>query len=152
MGRVNAALLRRAIDSRFATLWYAMLSGDGGLTYCNAGHNPPLLFGRNGLRCRLGTGGPIVGAFHSATFEEETLQLNPGDTLVVFSDGVPEAMNGDGEEFGEERLVSCLEANREMPSARLLECVLDTVQQFRADAVQSDDLTILILRYSSIRT
>jgi len=149
MGRVNTALLRRAIESRFATLWYAMLSCDGNLTYCNAGHNPPLLFGRDGLRGRLEAGGPIVGAFPSAEFEQEKLQLNPDDTLVVFSDGVPEATNREGEEFGEHRLVSCVEANREMPPARLLECVLDTVQGFRADAVQSDDLTIFILRYSA---
>ncbi len=107
MGLVNAALLRRAIESRFATIFYAIVSFDGCLTYCNAGHNPPLLFGPNGFRRRLATGGLIIGAFQQATFEEEQLQLDPGDTLVVFSDGVSEAMNVEGEEFGEERLVSC---------------------------------------------
>jgi sigma-B regulation protein RsbU (phosphoserine phosphatase) len=66
--------------------------------------------------------------------------------LVVFSDGISEALNSHGEEFGEDRLVSCVEANRELAPANLLECVLEKVQEFRADAVQSDDLTLLILR------
>jgi steroid delta-isomerase-like uncharacterized protein len=146
MARVNDSLLRRAIESRFATVLYATLSCDGRLTYCNAGHNPPLLFGADGLRRRLEKGGLIVGAFKQATFEEETLQLDPGDTLVVFSDGISEALNSDGEEFGEDRLVRCVEANRALPPGNLLECVLEKVQDFRADAVQNDDLTVLILR------
>jgi phosphoserine phosphatase RsbU/P len=124
-----------------------MVSFDGRLTYCNAGHNPPLLFGPNGFRRRLATGGLIIGAFQQATFEEEQLQLDPGDTLVVFSDGVSEAMNVEGEQFGEERLVSCVQNNRELPPGNLLECILETVQQFRADSEQSDDLTVFILRY-----
>jgi len=146
MARVNDSLVHRGIEARFATVLYGMLSCDGCLTYCNAGHNPPLLFGQHGVR-RLVEGGVIVGVFQQALFEEEKLQLEPGDTLVVFSDGVSEAMNSDGEEFGEDRLVSCVDANREMPPTQLLECILETVQRFRADAVQSDDITVFVLRY-----
>jgi steroid delta-isomerase-like uncharacterized protein len=149
--QVNNALVRRAIESRFATVLYAALSCDGRLTYCNAGHNPPLLIGKCGFR-RLDKGGLIVGVFEHATFEEETVQLDPGDTLIVFSDGISEALNPDGDEFGEERLVSCMETNRELPSAILLECVLETVQQFRGDAAQNDDLTLLVLRYLGAQT
>jgi sigma-B regulation protein RsbU (phosphoserine phosphatase) len=94
--RVNDALVRRAIESRFATVVYGALSCDGRLTYCNAGHNPPLLIGKGGLR-RLDRGGLIVGVFEQATFEEETVQLDPGDTLIVFSDGISEALNPDGD-------------------------------------------------------
>jgi len=146
MARVNDSLLRRAIESRFATVLYGTVSGGGRLTYCNAGHNPPLLFGPEGLRRRLDAGGLIVGVFRDAMFEEETVQLDPGDTLVVFSDGISEALNPDGEEFGEDRIVSCVQAHRELPAANLLECVLDSVQQFRADAIQNDDMTLLIVR------
>jgi phosphoserine phosphatase RsbU/P len=121
------------------------------IEYCNAGHNPPLLIGKCGFR-RLDKGGLIVGVFEHATFEEETVQLDPGDTLIVFSDGISEALNPDGDEFGEERLVSCMETNRELPSAILLECVLETVQQFRGDAAQNDDLTLLVLRYLGAQT
>jgi len=147
VARVNDALLRRAIDSRFATVLHATLSCDGRLTYCNAGHNPPFLFGLNGFRRHLTAGGLIVGMFPDATFEEETLQLDPGDTLIVFSDGVSEAQNPNSEEFGEDRLMSCLEGNRDLPAPNLLKCILEAVQQFRGEAAQSDDLTMFILRY-----
>ncbi len=147
MTHVNEVLVRRAVEARFATVLYGVLACDGRLTYSNAGHNPPLLVGRRGVR-RLERGGLILGAFEQATYEEETLQLDPGDVLVVFSDGITEALNADGAEFGEERLLSCLKANHERAPAALLECLLDAVHQFVAGAVQSDDLTALVLRYS----
>jgi sigma-B regulation protein RsbU (phosphoserine phosphatase) len=146
--RVNEVLARRTIESRFATALYGQLSCDGSrLSYCNAGHNPPLLFGRRGVR-RLEKGGLILGAFGEATFEEETLQLDPGDTLVVFSDGVTEALNAEGVEFGEERLQSCVTINRELGPQDLLNRILNTVREFSANTTQSDDLTVLVLRHS----
>ena len=95
MAHINRTLIRRAIQSRFVTVMYGVLGADGRLTYCNAGHNPPILVGRNGVR-RLETGGLILGLFPHATYEEETFQLEDGDTLVVFSDGVTEALNAGG--------------------------------------------------------
>src|SRR4030095_16256456 len=92
----NDALLRRTIESRFATAVYAMLSLDGQLTYCTAGHNPPFLIGTNGVG-RLESGGPIVGALEQATLGEETIQLEPNDVIVAFSDGITEALNAEGE-------------------------------------------------------
>ncbi len=151
MAHVNQALVRRTIQARFATVLYAALSCDGELTYCNAGHNPPLLVGRRGLR-RLDTGGVILGAFTDATFEEETLRLEPGDQLVVFSDGITEALNPDGEELGEERLLSYVELNRKLAPEALLESLLGNVRQFTAGAVQSDDLTLLVLSYVGATT
>ena len=146
LAHANQALVRRAIEARFATVLYAVLSCDGTLTYSNAGHNPPLLIGRRRM-CRLDKGGLILGAFPQATFEEETLQLEPGDLLVAFSDGVTEARNPGDEEFGEERLVSTVEANWELTPNALLDCLLDTIHQFSAGAELSDDLTLLVLRY-----
>jgi sigma-B regulation protein RsbU (phosphoserine phosphatase) len=147
----NGALLRRTIESRFATAVYAMLSSDGQLTYCNAGHNPPFLIGTNAVR-RLETGGLIVGALQQATFEEETIQLQPNDLLVAFSDGLTEALNASGEEFGEERLLSCITGNRELTPAALVECLLESVQQFSAGAAQNDDVTVMVLQYSGCET
>jgi serine phosphatase RsbU (regulator of sigma subunit) len=95
--RMNDVLVRRGIESRFATGMYSMLSCEGQLTYCNAGHNPPFLLTHRGVR-RLERGGPVLGLFEHAAFDEETLQLDRGDTLVVFSDGISEALNSDGEE------------------------------------------------------
>lgn len=143
---VNEVLVRRAVESRCATVLYGVLTCDGRLTYSSAGHNPPLLVGRRGVR-RLETGGLMLGAFKQATFEDETLQVDPGDVLVVFSDGITEALNGDGAEFGEERLLACVNAHHELAPGALLECLLDAVQQFAAGVAQNDDLTALVLRY-----
>jgi sigma-B regulation protein RsbU (phosphoserine phosphatase) len=101
---------------------------------------------------RLETGGTILGAFQHATFDEETVQLVPDDVLVAFSDGVTEALSRDGEEFGEERLLACVEERRTLAPESLLESILDTVRRFSAGAVQSDDLTILVLRYTGEKT
>lgn len=92
LARINEALIRRATHSRFATMTYAVLSADGRLTYSNAGHNPPMLFTRGGVR-RLEQGGLVLGLFPHAKYEEETVQLDPGDVLVVFTDGVSERSN-----------------------------------------------------------
>jgi len=101
---VNGELARRVVEGRFATVFHGLLAPDGRLTYTNAGHNPPLIVGPAGVR-RLETGGLPLGLFDSAAFDEETVQLDRGDLMIVFSDGVVEATDGDGVEFGEERLV-----------------------------------------------
>jgi sigma-B regulation protein RsbU (phosphoserine phosphatase) len=147
IGEANDALVRREIDSRFATIVYGVLNPDGRLTYCNAGHNPPLLVRESGTR-RLETGGMVVGMIKAATFEEQTIQLEPGDVLVTFSDGITEARNADWEEFGEERLLNCVNANRQLAPAALRQKLFDEVHRFSGGDVQTDDLTILVLSYS----
>ena len=86
---------------------YGSLFPDGRLQYCNAGHNPPLVVGPTEFR-RLETGGPIVGLFEGATYEEESITLNVGDWLIIYSDGVSEALSADGEEYGEDRILACV--------------------------------------------
>ena len=120
LSEVNASLIRRFVQSRFATVLYGTLTPDGHLTYTNAGHNPPMLLGRRGVR-RLEAGGLILGLFPHAQYEEETVALEPDDRLVVFSDGVTEAFNAAGQDFGEERLLMCLDANRQASPKELLE-------------------------------
>ena len=102
---MNKALCRRGLESRFVTLMFGIITADGQLTYCNAGHNPPLVFGKSGVR-RLECGGPVVGLLEFAPYDQETISLVPGDTIVVFSDGVSEALNSAGEEFGDDRLIA----------------------------------------------
>ena len=147
---VNGSLIRRAIQNRFATVMYGALSPDGRLVYSNAGHNPPVLLRRHSIQ-RLETGGLILGLFPQATYDEETLELEPGDVLVIFSDGVTEAFNAAGEDFGEDRLLACLEANRDREPSELLQKLLITVQEFTASAAQSDDVTALVLKYKRQR-
>ena len=144
---VNQALARRAVESRFATVFYGVLSPDGRLRYSTAGHNPPVVAGSGGLR-RLERGGLILGVFTDAAFEEGAVQLSPGDVLVAFSDGVTEAMNGGGEPFGDDRLLSCIEAARALEPAALLTHLFDTIAEFTGGAAQTDDMTALVLRYS----
>src|SRR5215204_5281689 len=79
ISRVNLALYRRGIESRFVTLMYGSLGADGSLTYCNAGHNPPLIISPSGAVRRLECGGPIVGLFEAATFDQETVTVSQGD-------------------------------------------------------------------------
>jgi sigma-B regulation protein RsbU (phosphoserine phosphatase) len=146
MATVNASLIRRSIQNRFATVVYGALSAEGELTYSNAGHNPPVLLQRGTTR-RLDTGGLILGLFPQATYEEETIQLDDGDVLVVFSDGVTEAFNAAGEDFGESRLLECLAGNRDSAPAELLPKILSAVQRFAGTAAQSDDRTALVLKY-----
>lgn len=150
LDHANRILLRRAIEARFATVLYAVLRPDGRLTYCNAGHNPPFVVHGNEIR-RLTRGSLVLGAFEHARFDEESVRLDPGDSLVVFSDGITEAVNVDGEDFGDERLESLVQARRALAPAAILECVLDAVRQFSAGTRQADDLTCLVLQYTGPR-
>jgi serine phosphatase RsbU (regulator of sigma subunit) len=146
LSRVNQALIRRSVESRFATAFYAVMSKDGALTYCNAGHNPPLLVRSNGVE-RLEKGGLILGLFEHATFEEETVRLQSGDLLIVFSDGVTEALSASGEEYGEARLLEAVQQHRTDSTHDLLDTIFASVRAFTVGAVQSDDVTALVLRY-----
>ncbi|HEV3140524.1 MAG TPA: SpoIIE family protein phosphatase [Vicinamibacterales bacterium] len=144
--RLNHGLFRRAIEARFLTTFYGMLGKDGSLTYCNAGHNAPMLVS-SGVR-RLETGGVVLGLFDSASFDEETVQLQKGDLLVTFSDGVTEALNPAGEEFTDDRLIASIQTHFGKPLQELIESVLSDVRAFCAGAAQNDDITIVMVRYN----
>jgi len=151
IARLNHGLFRRAIESRFLTTFYGMLGPDGSLTYCNAGHNAPLLVSRSGIR-RLETGGVVLGLFDHATFDEETLVLEPGDLVVAFSDGVTEALNPAGDEFTDARLIASVMKHRGATPPAAVEALLADVRTFCEDATQSDDVTILLVRYDGPKT
>jgi len=150
MTRVNRALLARGIENRFATIFFAILSPDGRLMYCNAGQNPPLLFAASGVR-KLETGGTIVGLFPHAAYEQEELQLSAGDLLAVFSDGVSEALNPTGDEYGEERIQQTVAPNWLEPSDVVLQSLLESVKGFAQGAPQNDDVTAMVVRYTPTR-
>jgi sigma-B regulation protein RsbU (phosphoserine phosphatase) len=148
LAALNSTLIRKAVEYRFATIFYGVLSGDGRLTYGNAGHNPPVVIGASGLR-RLWPGGTIVGVLPEATYEQTTITLDPGDLVVVFSDGVTEAFNAEWEDFGDDRLVECVRANAHLSPAALIDQIMAAVHGFVKDAVQSDDVTVVVLRYTA---
>jgi len=147
--RVNRALLRRAVEARFATLFYGCLDGGGRLVTCNAGHNAGLLLRADGGIRRLEAGGLMVGAFDFAAYQEEESALVAGDTLVLTSDGVTDAEAPGGEQFGEERLLACLERARHATPATILEAVLGEVRAFAAGRPPADDVTVLVVRYGN---
>jgi sigma-B regulation protein RsbU (phosphoserine phosphatase) len=146
VSRINRALCQRTTESKFVTMVLAMLDAKGRLCYCNAGHNPPFIVGRSGVR-RLGTGGPAVGLLDQAEYTEETLALEPDDVIVIFSDGVTEAFDRNDDEFGEPRLLDLIQraGARDMPG--LVDDIISAVRRFTTGAVQSDDITVMAVRY-----
>ena len=148
LSRVNQALYKRGIETRFATIAYMVLTPDGRLVSSSAGHNPAYLLARDGAVQRLEKGGLIVGAFEDATYEEEAVTLHAGDTLVLFSDGVTDAESPSGEQFGEERLYSVLAARGAgRTPEEILEQVLHATRLFAAGHPPADDITVLVVRY-----
>ena len=146
MARLNKALLRRAIEARFATMCYGALTNDGRFRYCNAGQEPPLVIQRDAVRW-LETGGPVLGLLPFASYECETVTLGPGDVIVIFSDGVTEARNIANDEFGRDRLLSAVRHCHGMKSDVVLDLILSAVNEFSAGTPQADDITALVLRY-----
>lgn len=115
------------------------------LTFTNAGHNPPLLMGRNG-ECRwLDEGGPVIGAFPDSGYTEREVQLYSGDKLLLFTDGVTEARNPAGEEFGEKRLQECLRSYRDRNAAELRTLILNEVTRFCTNNFDDDAALMVVI-------
>jgi phosphoserine phosphatase RsbU/P len=146
VAHINRALYRRGIESRFVTIMLGSVTENGRLTYCNGGHNPPFVIGRAGVR-RLEAGGPVVGLLEMATFAQDSIQLDPGDVIVIFSDGVSEAMNTASDEFGDARLLEVAQANLHETVQVQVDRIIEAVRVFAKGAPQSDDITVMVLRY-----
>ncbi len=145
--RANALLFRNTSPEKFATLFFGSLDTAGHvLHYCNAGHNHPFLIGKETEPLRLSAGGLALGCFDSFPFEESQVPMNPGNWLVVFSDGISEAVNETGEEFGEARLGELATANRDGSAAELIEKILQSVGAHAGDRPQMDDMTLVVLK------
>lgn len=147
MTRVNRGLMYRAVEARFATAFFAVLDSAGRLAYCNAGHNPPFVFSKNGVR-RLEVGGTVLGLFSDARYDQDVVTLDTGDTVVVFSDGVSEALDPAGEEFGDDRIRGVVEQALTQSPQSVLDALLAGVKQFVGTAAQNDDITAVVLRYT----
>jgi len=149
--RVNKALLRRAIEARFATMFYGAITSDGRLSYCNAGQEPPLVVRKDSIEW-LEEGGPVLGLLSIATYAFDTVPLNDGDLVVVCSDGVTEARNQANDEFGRDRLVEAMKDRHGQKPDLLRDHLLSVIKQFSQGAAQADDITALILRFRGART
>ena len=143
---LNHQLYHSTPLEKYATLFLGMYDSDARrLIYSNAGHLPPLLLGEDGSCCRLERGGTVVGLFDEIPYEEGTVQLRPGDIFLAYSDGVTEPENDFGE-FGEERLISLVQENRDLSLARITEIVTSAVDDWIGAAEQPDDVTLVLAR------
>jgi len=148
--RANALLFHNTSPEKFATLFFGCLDAAGHvLHYCNAGHNYPFLIGNETEPRRLSAGGLALGCFESFPFEESQVALKPGDQLIVFSDGISEALNAAGEEFGEARISELAVVNHDVSAAELIEKILQSVGAHAGNQPQMDDMTLLVVKRTS---
>jgi sigma-B regulation protein RsbU (phosphoserine phosphatase) len=145
--RLNKAICSNCPDNRFITFFMTVVNAaTGELVYTNAGHNPPVLVRAAGGFDTLKGGGVILGILPSATYKETLAQMESGDVLVLFSDGVTEAANPADEDFGEERLGSLVESLRNRPASEIVEAIEVAVNDFTQGAPAADDITVVVVR------
>jgi len=146
LGAVNRQVYASSLADRYATLFYGAFDGaTRTLKYVNAGHNPPIVIRRDGSIVWLETGGAPVGMFPDWTYEEGAVQLNPGDLVVAYTDGVTEAVNRDGEEWGVEGLRRALAESGAQCADDIVDAILTSLDEF-SRCRQTDDATVVVLR------
>ena len=145
--RVNQLLHQRTHKGLFVTLFYGVLNPvTNQFSYANAGHNRPLLKRNTGQLETLSLGDIAMGFLPEFAFREDTIIMMPGDTLLIYSDGITEARNGGGEFFETERLHEIFDRSTTLPAASIIEHIMKAVGDFTRDAPQSDDMTLLVLK------
>jgi sigma-B regulation protein RsbU (phosphoserine phosphatase) len=145
--RSNKLLFESTSPEKFVTLFYSILDPmKHELVYCNAGHDHPFLLSEGKEPVRLPTGGIVVSIMEHFPFEEAAVQLQPGDTVVVYSDGIPEAMNAEKELYGEERLTEVLVKNHHLAPIDLIDTIISAAKSFAGRTPQSDDMTIIVVK------
>jgi sigma-B regulation protein RsbU (phosphoserine phosphatase) len=174
ISNINRLMCDSTGSSKYATFFYGLYDeARGALTYVNAGHNPPMLFRPNRFASdqrfpsgpvdetsralarprpgscetiRLETGGTVVGLFADAAYQHETVSMRPNDVLLIFTDGISEAMNVDEEEFGEARLAALVADNMHLSAAALRDRILSEITDFVGEAPQHDDMTLVVVK------
>jgi phosphoserine phosphatase RsbU/P len=144
---VNRFLCDHAEVGRYATMFFGIMDQAGNVDFINAGHPSPLLIRHGAAEEPFSEGSYPVGLVPEADYKVARVKLEPGDTLVLFSDGVTEAMDPDDQLFGVPRLRECLTGHAESPLEQIQKCVLEAVENFARGASQADDLTMLVVRY-----
>jgi sigma-B regulation protein RsbU (phosphoserine phosphatase) len=149
MSRVNSLISQASSANRYATLFYAQYDPQSRqLSYVNAGHNPPVVVRKSGRAIRvfrLETGGPVIGLLRHH-YQQELFGLEPGDLVVLFTDGISESMNAREEEWGEDRLIELAKRSLGLPAFEVMTRILADAEAFAAGASQHDDMTLVVLR------
>ncbi len=150
VGEINQYIYDNTPANRYVTLFYSELDPRSHqLTYINAGHNPPMLVRANGEVTTLDIGGFPVGITPFCDYREGWVELEPGDVMVIYSDGVTEGVNEQEEEFGEARLIEIVQRNRGRTAAGLRDRIDEALAKFVGKAKSVDDLTLVIVKRKS---
>lgn len=157
MSNVNQLVFDATPINRYATFFYGQYNRESRIfTYVNAGHNPPMVLRKapDGTVhvIRLETGGPVVGLFPNAPYQQGSLILEKGDIFVGFTDGISEAMNNEDEEWGEERLIPAVEAAAGQDAADMIPALMAQADEFASGAPQHDDMTLVVMKMSEAET
>jgi sigma-B regulation protein RsbU (phosphoserine phosphatase) len=145
--RLNKSTTASCPDNRFITFFMTIADpATGELVYTNAGHNPPLLVRAKGGFDQLEGGGMILGILPMAAYQESRVRMEPGDALVLYSDGVTEAVNPADEDFGEQRLAELVASLKDRPAKEIVEAIHTAVAQFTQGAPPADDITVVVAR------
>ncbi len=149
MSRLNRSIHQNVRGERFITLVLAEVNtGTGVVRYVNGGHNPPFLLRASGAFETLTEGGLLLGIIPEAVYAVGTTQLDPGDILILYSDGVTEARSVTEEEFGDERLMDFLTESRSMRPEEMVEALIQRVRDWSSQGKPSDDVTVVVMRRS----
>jgi serine phosphatase RsbU (regulator of sigma subunit) len=151
--RVNDLLVKSTDPHMFATFFYGLLdAGKATFTCTNAGHNPPILLRADGEIEELTTGGLLLGMLGEQVYQQNTVELAPGEIIVLYTDGITEAVGPAADEddyeamFGEEALFEVLRRNRHLPAAGIKDAILGAVSTHTSGVAQSDDITLVVIR------
>jgi sigma-B regulation protein RsbU (phosphoserine phosphatase) len=148
MANLNVAVFESSASNRYASLFYAQFDAAfRTLAFVNAGHNPPFVVkARSGNVVRLDPSGPVIGLMRECTFVERRMAVESGDVLVAFTDGITDAMNAAGDEWGEERLAHAVARHMRLPARELAAQIMRDVDGFVGSARQHDDMTLVAIR------
>ena len=147
ISNANQLLYRSTESNKFATLFYGVLDFENDIvTFCNAGHDKPIITNKSGETNNIDSSGLLMGAFSDYPYNEDILKLESGDLFLIYSDGITEAMNEDEEEFTLDKLNEFITENRNLPADKIQDRIIDTVKIHAGKAEQSDDITLLIIK------
>jgi len=145
--RLNRFLIDRTGGEKYATIFYCLVERSGALSYVNAAHCPPMVVRGGGIVAELAATGMPVGLIGEATFEVATEPLQPGDKVVIYSDGVTEAQNPRAEFFGRKRLRAIVTARATENCTAIHDAIQEAVSAFAEGALQSDDITVVVMEF-----
>jgi len=144
-GRINRLIYKNTAMDKFITFFFCVIDTEKNLLkYCNAGHNPPYKLSSSGDVTELTEGGIVLGMMENIEYNQGEVEFKPGDKVVMFTDGITEAMDADEQEFGDDRLKDLILKNRNKTSSQLLEIIVQRVKDFQYGDVQADDITLVI--------